>query len=146
MAGGDFLSADEERRLVELIKTVERKTTGEVHVHIARKLSRKGVLADAAKAFSKLSIDKTRQRNGVLIYIVERDRELACLGDSAIHEKVKDEGWKSLVDELRARFAKGERFEGLRVAVERIGAILAEHFPPDGTESENELPDEISKS
>ncbi|MEW6055851.1 MAG: TPM domain-containing protein [Bdellovibrionota bacterium] len=144
MAVGEILNKGEEQRLVGLIKKLERKTSGEIRVHIAKKVSRKGVLTDAAIAFHKLGIDKTAQRNGVLIYIAVRDHELACIGDKGIHEKIGDQGWKSIVEQLRLDFSKGDYFAGLHKALENVGEVLASHFPHAGGANTDELPNEIS--
>lgn len=144
MAVGELLNKGEEARLVEAIRTAESKTTGEIRVHIAKRVSSHGIMADAAKSFVKLGMTETATRNGVLLYVAVKSRELACIGDKGIHEIVGNEGWNHIINELKAHFAKGDYFVGLHKAVQSIGETLARHFP--GTGGINELPDEISKS
>jgi uncharacterized membrane protein len=144
VAVGEILNKSEEKRLVELIRSVEKNTTGEIRVHITKSVSAKGVMTDAARAFTALGMDKTADRNGVLLYIAVKDHALACLGDKGIHEKIGDDGWKKIIDDLRAYFAKGDYFAGLHRAIEGIGETLKTHFP--GAGGINELSDEISSN
>lgn len=145
MAVGKILNKSEEQRLVKLIGELERKTSGEIRIHIESKTSRHGILADATRIFKKLGMDKTKNRNGVLILVSIKNHELACIGDQGIHEKAKQEFWEETVKLLQSAFKKGDFFIGLHQAIERVGAVLSEHFPyKDGEENPNELSNEIS--
>jgi uncharacterized membrane protein len=143
VADGEILNKAEEERLVGLIRTIERKTTGEIRVHITKHVTRLGVIQDANRAFLKLGMDKTERRNGVLLYIAVKDHELACIGDEGVHKIVGDNGWQHIVTSLQDHFKKGDYYLGLHKAVVSIGSILETHFP--GQASVNELPDEISR-
>ncbi len=145
MAAGNFINEPEEQRLVTLIRAMERATTGEIHVHLSKKVSRYGPMHDAARVFKKLGMDRTRHQNAVLIFIATQDRQLACLGAKAIHEKISQTGWQALVDELRSHFTKGDHYLGLHKAVEIVGAALATHFPPTGEAPLGEIPDDITQ-
>lgn len=142
VAVGSILNKAEEARLVDVIRKMELGTTGEIRIHITKSVSKNGIMADAAATFEKLGMTKTRQRNGVLLYIAVKAHELAVIGDEGIHKIVGQEGWQHIVDDLRAYFAKGDYYAGLHKAIEGIGAVLTAHFP--GTGSPNELPDQIS--
>lgn len=146
MGSGEFLTIDEERRVVALIGSLENRTTGEIRVHLARRVSRHGVMADAVKAFKKLGMSQTRHHNGVLIYVAFKDRKVACVGDAAIHSKMGEPGWQKLVAEITSDFAGGNHYQGLHRAVSHMGEVLATHFPSDGSPRGNELSDEISRS
>lgn len=147
MVPGKILNKDEAHRLVALIQNIEKKTTGEIHIHIAKRTSRHGVMADAARIFHKLGMTKTRERNAVLLYISIKHRHMACIGDKGIHDKIGDEGWKKAIEELSASFKKGDYYLGLHKAVEDIGQVLIAHFPlRNGSHAENALSDEITDS
>jgi putative membrane protein len=49
--------------------------------------------------------------------------------------------WQAAIDALLAHVRDGRIAAGFVAAVERCGAVLAEHAPPDG--SPNELPDRL---
>lgn len=145
MAAGELLNRDEEARLVKLIREVERATTGEVRIHIAKRTSLRGAMRDAARIFKKLDMSKTEHRNGVLIFVSVRDREAVILGDKGIHEKIGHEGWNKHLEQLLSHFKKGDFHLGLHQAIESIGETLKKHFPAEDRHH-NELPDDISHS
>ena len=87
-------------------------------------------------------MEKTQERNAVLIFVVPRARKFAVIGDSGVHEKCGDEFWQQLVDSMRNHF-KNEKFSHAIIeGIEETGKLLARHFPKKATGA-NELPDEI---
>jgi uncharacterized membrane protein len=137
----DFLSQLDEDRIIAAIAEAEKKTSGEIRVYISHK-KRQDAMAFAQKRFLDLGMDKTRDRNAVLIYIVPLTRQFAVIGDTAVHEKCGNAFWQE-VAALMTQSLKEELFTAAIVrAVEKIGQLLAAHFPrrPDDT---NELPNQI---
>ena len=49
--------------------------------------------------------------------------------------------WQAAIDTLTTHIREGQIAAGLIAAIERCGAVLAEHAPPDG--SGNQLPDRL---
>lgn len=142
-----FLTKEEEQRLVTLIQNVERRTTGEIRVHLTERVSKHGPIADAQAAFHKLGMDKTKERNGVLIFIAHRDHQMSCIGDEGIHKFVGEDGWKHIIEILKSHFSREEHYVGLHKAIENVGETLASHFPAiHDEENKDELSNEISKS
>ncbi|WP_419827442.1 TPM domain-containing protein [Sphingomonas sp.] len=91
----------------------------------------------------RLSVEsRTRARTGVLVYLSLAERRAEIVADAAINERVAPETWGAAMALLVAGVRDGRPAEGMIDAVERIGAVLAEHFPrsPDDT---NELPDRL---
>ena len=85
---------------------------------------------------------KTRERNGVLIFVAPRVHQFAVIGDEAIHKKCGDEFWRTVVGRMRTLF-KSENFtQALIEGVNEIGSILARHFPKTSQDT-NELPDDV---
>ena len=138
-----ILTAEQESRIVAAIAAAEKATSGEIRVHVE---SRAGgdALAAARRWFVRLRMDRTRERNGVLLYLAVDDRAFSIVGDRGIHEKVGDDGWASIRDGMQAAFADGRFADGIEDAVRAAGAILAGHFPPKG-DDRNELPDTVSQ-
>jgi putative membrane protein len=64
----------------------------------------------------------------------------------AIHEKVGDDFWHAARDAAAARFAEGRFSEGIVAAIDRVGEVLAEHFPRRSGETDvDELSNELSE-
>ena len=87
-------------------------------------------------------MDKTSERNAVLIFIAPRAHKFAVVGDRAIHEKCGDEFWQRVVDAMRAHFQNEKFSHAIVEGIEEIGNLLSMHFPPTPT-SFNELPDDV---
>lgn len=138
-----ILSAADETQVVAAIGAAEKATSGEIRVHVEWR-SGGDPLAAARRWFHRLGMDKTRERNGVLLYLAVDDKAFAIVGDRGIHEKVGDDGWASIRDGIQAAFVSGRFAHGLEEAIRSVGAILAAHFPPRG-DDRNELPDTVSR-
>ena len=96
----------------------------------------------AKELFLQLNMEKTKRRNGVILYIALKDRQFAILGDKGIHEKVGNEFWKHEAALLISYFTKGEIVNGIDACIREIGESLCRYFPFEG-DDENELPDDI---
>jgi uncharacterized membrane protein len=97
----------------------------------------------AGKAFRRLGMERTADRNGVLIFLVPSRKRFAILGDRGIHEQVGQAFWHEASACLGAHFRRGAFTEGLVETVRLVGERLATHFPPAGAADRNELPDEV---
>jgi len=124
------------------VAAAERATSGEVRVSVSR-FFWGGVRRAAERAFVRLGVSRTRDRNGVLFFIVPARKKFVVLGDAGIHAKVGQEFWDSLAGLMSARFKKGEFTEGLVEAIEEAGRRLAAHFPYDAAVDVNELADDV---
>jgi putative membrane protein len=85
---------------------------------------------------------RTVGRTGVLLYLSLRERRAEIVADEAIAGKVAAEVWGEAMAHLVTEVKAGRPGSGMAKAVERIGAVLAEHFPKSRTD-ENELPDRL---
>lgn len=125
------------------VRAAERGTSGEIRVALARFYFWGDVRRAAERAFRRLHMERTRERNAVLIFMAPRRRALAIVGDRGIHEKVGDPFWRGLVSLTTEAFRAGELTAGLVHAVEAVGQVLAASFPPIGPRDVNELPDSV---
>jgi putative membrane protein len=98
----------------------------------------------ALQAFAEEGVSNTRDRSGVLVFLSEAEHRVVLLADPGIDARVDKDEWQSDGDSLVAAIERGEAGQGLVVAIERIGGILAEAFPPRAND-ENELPDEVRR-
>ena len=139
----DFLSAEEEGRIIEAIKSAESRTSGEIRVHLERNLKVDPILR-AEEIFCLLGMDRTTYKNGVLFYVAVDDHRFAVIGDEGIDKVVPDDFWDSIKNEVVQEFARGDHAKGLIAGILHAGEKLKEYFPYDH-ENGNELSDEISK-
>jgi uncharacterized membrane protein len=126
------------------VSAAERETSGEIRVHLERKLPPPGdALARAAEVFTTLGMATTVERNGVLIYLAVDDHKLAILGDAGVHTHVGDEYWQRVRDAMVERLRQGQAREALLHAITEVGLVLRRLFPrrPD---DQNELSDRVS--
>lgn len=96
-----------------------------------------------AVTFFKVGAERrTHGRTGILIYLSTRERRAEIVADEAIAGKVPDEVWGEAMAAMLAQIRAGHLAEGMAAAVERVGAVLAEHFPR-AEDDVNELPDRL---
>lgn len=140
----NFLTDEQMASLVEAIQSAEDHSTGEIRVHIDS--TTEGNNAEIAfEVFKTLCKDKTAERNAVLFHVNFEQHYLTIIGDAGIHEKVHQNFWDQLHDQITAEFAKGNYHDGLRSAILKTGFELKKHFPVSG-ENHNELSNEITFS
>ena len=138
-----FLSSDDELAIVQAIQEAEKKTSGEVRVHIEKKCPKKDPIKRAISLFQKLGMHKTDLRNGVIVYVATEDHLLAIWGDEGIHANVGQEFWESTLVTLQEDFKTNQIKNGLSKALIDIGEKLQQHFPYQ-KDDKNELDDSIS--
>ncbi|MBI2280809.1 MAG: TPM domain-containing protein [Bacteroidetes bacterium] len=138
----DLFTSEQKQQIVAAIKEAEKNTSGEIRVHIEKKCN-EDVLDHAAFMFDALGMQKTAQRNGVLIYLSTEDHQLAILGDAGINQKVPPNFWNEIKDLMIANFKQGKYTEGLTEGIKMSGEQLKIHFPYH-KDDKNELSNDIS--
>lgn len=96
----------------------------------------------AIKQFLARNVHITADRTGVLIFVSLAERYAVVLADAGINGKVEQSAWNGVVANLIDKAASDHLTEGFVEAVETVGAMLAEHFPPTG-QNPNELDDHL---
>jgi len=139
----EFFSVADKEQIVEAIRHAEKETSGEIRIFVESKNPFVDPIDRAAQIFFKLKMQDTEHRNGVLLYIAMKDKELALFGDEGIHEKVGSEFWNNAVKKMIAQFTKDNISNGIEQCIRQVGETLKEKFPYSATEDKNELPDEI---
>lgn len=138
-----LFSQEDKERLQEAIRSAEKRTSGEVRVYIENHCRYLEATDRAVELFAQLQMHQTELRNGVLIYLAIKDRQLAIWGDQGIHEKVGAPYWEEIVSSMLSSFDKKDFTNGLSNCIASIGEALSHHFPYDGSTDRNELSDEI---
>jgi uncharacterized membrane protein len=121
----------DDKRILRAIEEAEKRTTGEIRVSLAPHFW--GSVRKAAdRAFVRLRMTQTPERNGVLVFVVPSRREFAIVGDRGIHERVGHEFWERVSAAMSERIHAADLTDGILHAVSEAGKALAEHFPRRG--------------
>jgi putative membrane protein len=96
----------------------------------------------AVELFRAGTEKRTKGRTGVLLYLSLLEHRAEIVADEAIHSRVAPDVWGDAMAALVEHVKAGRVGEGMAVAVEKIGAVLAECLPPT-LDNPNELPDRL---
>jgi putative membrane protein len=99
-------------------------------------------LARAISLFKVGAERRTTGRTGILIYLSLREHRAQIVADEAIASKVPAETWGEAMAAMLAHIKDGRVADGMCAAVEKVGVVLAEHFPR-AEDDVNELPDRL---
>ncbi len=100
------------------------------------------VRARAIMCFKVGAERRTHGRTGILIYISMAEHRAEIVADEAIAGKVDPMVWGEAMAAMLAHVREGRVAEGMVAAVEKVGAVLEEHFPIAEGDT-NELPDRL---
>jgi putative membrane protein len=95
----------------------------------------------ALMEFYTSGLYRTRDSNGVLIYLSLLERRVVVLGDRAIHEKMGSR-WDEVRDAIIQGIRRRQARVGICAAVGICGRSLAEHFPRKADDT-NELSNDV---
>ena len=141
-----YFNDDDFLRVSHKIKELEKITAGEIRIALKENksfLKRNKQIDELAKEeFLSLGMSDTRDRTGILIYVLLGERQFYILADEGINKKVEQATWDNVRDDIQNEFRKGHYTEGLLKGIEDVGNILGKHFPvkPDDT---NELSNKV---
>lgn len=133
----------QQHEITTAIQDAERCTSGEIRVYVERHCRYVDPVDRAAEVFAALQMQQTEARNGVLVYVALKDRQLALFGDKGIHERVGVVFWNQQVKTILSHFNSANYSGGIAAVVTEIGKALQQHFPYDPETDKNELPDDI---
>ena len=137
-----LLEVIDREKIKDAIQKAEHRTSGEICVSVAPYFW--GSVEKAAdKAFVRMGVSRTKERNGVLFFVVPSRRKFVVLGDRGIHEHVGQEFWHQVVAAVSGKFRDGDFTGGLVRGIEEVGERLAMHFPYDPASDKDELPDDV---
>jgi len=142
MKASAFFTREQQEAIVRAIGEAEHASSGEIRIHIETSC-KADVLDEAAWLFRKLGMNRTADRNGVLIYLALKDRRFAIIGDTGINAVVPLGFWDNIRDHMKQRFSENLFTEGLTEGIIMAGEQLKEHFPHARNDI-NELTDTIS--
>lgn len=138
----NFFDQQEQALLIGSIALAELKTSGEIRLHIEN-ICFGSEIKRAEKVFTQLKMQDTKERNGVLIYMAVLSRKIAVVGDEGIHQKLGNEFWKKIVDDLIKKFKESSKALALSECISDCGEQLGKFFPRKSDDT-NELTNTIS--
>ena len=138
----DFLSRLDHERIVKAIRSAEAGTSAEIRIYVDRRELKDDPVSAGQKEFIRLGMDKTRDRNAVLIYVVPRAQEFAVIGDEEVHRRCGAELWQQVADKMSEHFGNGHFSDAIIEAISYLAGVLAQHFPR-GWRNPNELSDDV---
>jgi uncharacterized membrane protein len=140
--GHRLKKAIDAHRVQTAIEEAERRTSGEVRVCVAH-FFWGSVERAADRAFARLGMLGTAQRNGVLFFVVPSRKRFVIIGDEGIHAKVGPEFWTRVAAAVSERFHARDFTGGLVQGIETVAAELSTHFPFDPDTDRDELPNTV---
>jgi len=108
-------------------------------VIIPEKAKIKAVTNRAVRYFAESGVYCTKDHSGILIFVSYFEKQVRIVADKGISEKISQDLWDMIADEMTENLSKGNVKEAYLTAVKRCGEILSENFP-----AKNENPNELS--
>jgi putative membrane protein len=96
----------------------------------------------AVELFRAGTEKRTKGRTGILLYLSLLEHRAEIVADEAIHSRVEPDVWGEAMAALVEGVKAGRPGEGMALAVEKIGEVLATCLPPT-LDNPNELPDRL---
>jgi uncharacterized membrane protein len=136
-------------RIGQAVAQGERAHRGEIRFAVEAALPWSYLRRDAPvreraeMLFAKLHVWDTDERNGVLLYLELADHGIEIVADRGIAAQVPAGQWQAICRDMASRFAAGEVEGGVVAGIERIGDLLALHYPArDDAPNADELPNQ----
>lgn len=139
----EFFSPVQKERIVQAIREMEQQTSGEIRVFVESKNPLVDPVERAKQVFHQLKMENTKLRNGVLIYIAVKHRELALYGDEGIYKATGPAYWNDAVKKIITHFKGADLCDSIVKSIIHIGETLKEKFPYHKNADHNELPGDI---
>jgi putative membrane protein len=90
--------------------------------------------------FYSSGLYRTREENGIEIFLSLFEKRVVVIADRGIHEKMGNVHWDEVRNKIIHGIRAGKPREGICAAIESCGESLAKHFPRRADDV-NELPD-----
>jgi putative membrane protein len=108
-----------------------------------KSLKRERVRRRAHEQFLSKNLQATRERTGVLIYVSVQERLAELIADEGVAAKVDPKVWNQAMALLVGGIKRDQPAEGFEAAIRVCGEILATHFPANGRDNPDELPNSV---
>jgi putative membrane protein len=144
----NYFSEDELKEIQLAADALERKTVGEIVLSFRNKKSLLEKLYSnhelAMKDFEKLGVYKTKERTGILIFLLFDEKYFDIIADEGIFAKIPDETWNTMEVKLKKEFKKKNYSSGVLALINEMGEVLSREFPTRaGADNDDEIDSEI---
>jgi len=144
----NYFSEDELKDIQAAADAVEKNTVGEIVLSFRNKKSLLEKLYSnhelAMKDFERLEVYKTKERTGVLIFLIFEEHYFDIIADEGIYAKIPDETWNKMEEKLKVEFRNKNYSAGVLALIAEAGEVLSREFPTRaGADNDDELQNEI---
>ena len=94
--------------------------------------------------FADLVNNRTRRKDGVLLFLSVAEHYIEIVADDAVAAVIPEERWRRMIGQFTAKAKGAPVGECLNGLVRDCAALLAEHFPPRPGQA-NELTDQVKE-
>jgi uncharacterized membrane protein len=115
--------------ILRALRFVEKKSTGEVRVHVSRDRFEKDPMRSALHLFEEFGMTRTTDRNAVLVYLNRATRKFAIVADEGIHRVVGQRYWDVLAANFEEDLQSTHFENAITLLVFAVGTTLAKKFP-----------------
>lgn len=119
----------------EAVGNSEKLHRAEIRVAIETALDARALLRvrtareRAHEVFAELEVWNTRERNGVLIYVLLAERDVEIVADSGFDGRIADGDWQHVCTVIEREFAAGRWRDGVLRGIEAATVLLVREFP-----------------
>jgi uncharacterized membrane protein len=135
--------------IVKAIDEAEKTTAGEIRVSIRQKRrwreKKSNIEGMARREFRDLGMTKTKDKTGILIFLLMEEKKFFIFADGGIHTKVKETTWAKIAEDMSSHFSKKDFRQGIIHGVQAVGKVLSQYFPRKANDI-NELPNDVRVS
>ena len=144
----NYFSEDELKDIQSATDAVERNTVGEIVLSFRNKKTLLEKLYSnhelAMKDFERLEVYKTKERTGVMIFLIFEEHYFDIIADEGIYAKIPDETWNKMEEKLKDEFRNKNYSGGVLALINEMGEVLSREFPTRaGADNDDELQNEI---
>lgn len=145
----NLLTKEDLAAIVTAIGEAENTTAGEIRVSVRQKRrwrERKLSIEEMARQeFRDLGMAKTKDKTGILIFLLMEEKKFYIFADEGIYAKVETSAWDKIAEDMSSQFSKKNFQQGIIKGVEEVGRVLSQFFPRKADDI-NELPNTVRVS
>ncbi len=142
----EYLSDESLDTIAKTIGEIEKHTSGEIRVCIKRKrgfLQKKYSAREIAlREFFKLKMHNTKDKTGVLMFLIIDERKFEIIADEGINSKISLVHWEDISGNIKSHFSGGNYLDGILFGLGKMGEVLIKEFAIKA-DNTNELSNDV---
>ncbi len=115
--------------ILKALQFVQKRTTGEVRVHVVKNPFEKDAMGSALEVFDEYAMTRTTDRNGILIYLNLKTRCFSVIADEGIHRAVGQRYWDELARNMREDLLSTQFENAVSLTIFTLAFTLEKYFP-----------------